>query len=309
MPEVVGVRFKKCGKIYNFKLNAIDAKRGMRVVVESDMGLSIGFIVIEKHSIEESEQQIKKILRIATDKDLETENNNRSLEEEAKSFCTEKVKSRKLPMKIIGTEATLDRKRIIFYFTADGRIDFRELVRDLASKFKTRIEMRQIGVRDEVKHIGAMGICGKEVCCRTFLTTFEPISIRMAKKQELVLNPGKLSGICGRLMCCLGYEIEQPEKKEEILQKETAEETIVLTDENMPLVSIPDTDQKTGDVHQQAVADESPRKDVPKPQPAVVQETQKSAENEKADHQKRKDKGKPFSRRKKFFKKKKTHKR
>ncbi|MCK5286634.1 MAG: stage 0 sporulation protein, partial [Thermodesulfovibrionia bacterium] len=158
MPDVVGIRFKQCGKIYNFEVNGINTEPGTQVVVESDMGMSLGVVVVGKHGIENPEKQLKKILRIATDEDLETDKNNSSLKEEAKAFCLEKVKSRNLPMKIVGTEATLDKKRLIFYFTADGRIDFRELVRDLASKFKTRIEMRQIGVRDEVKHLGAMGI-------------------------------------------------------------------------------------------------------------------------------------------------------
>lgn len=226
MPEVVGVRFKQCGKAYNFEVNGVAAKPGMRVVVESEMGLSLGIVISAKHDIEQPEQPLKKILRIATVQDMEADKNNRLLEEEAKTFCIEKVKNRNLPMRVVGTEATLDKKRLIFYFTAEGRIDFRELVRDLASKFRTRIEMRQIGVRDEVKLLGGIGICGREVCCRTFLTSFEPVSIRMAKKQELVLNPGKLSGICGRLMCCLGYEIDQLAKEVEDLSESTRTETL-----------------------------------------------------------------------------------
>jgi cell fate regulator YaaT (PSP1 superfamily) len=310
MPGVVGVRFRKCGKIYKFEVNGIDAKPGTQVVVESEMGLSIGEVVFELGDARETEEQLKKVIRIATEEDLETRRNNQSLGEEAKSFCIEKVKSRNLPMKIVGTEATLDRKRLIFYFTADGRIDFRELVRDLAAKFRTRIEMRQIGVRDEVKHLGAMGICGREVCCRTFLTTFEPISIRMAKKQELVLNPGKLSGICGRLMCCLGYEIEQEEKKgeEEIIVEEAAEETVVITDETVV------NDQTEKETQTETI--NQPSEDVPEVKKDLEIPTQpetpkhkhhKHKERHHRDKQKQREKGKPFSRRKKFFKKKKRH--
>ena len=207
--DVIGIRFKPAGKIYLFNIGEMAPEPGTWVVVESDMGLSVGLVVKAKHSIEKSEQPLKKVLRVASEKDLENNTRNRSFADEAKVFCIERVKTRKLPMKIISTETTLDKKRLIFYFTADGRIDFRELVRDLATKFRTRIEMRQIGVRDEVKLIGGIGSCGRDACCRVFLTSFEPVSIRMAKKQELSINQSKLSGICGRLMCCLGYEYEE----------------------------------------------------------------------------------------------------
>ncbi|MEW6570564.1 MAG: regulatory iron-sulfur-containing complex subunit RicT [Nitrospirota bacterium] len=206
MPEVIGVRFKDCGKIFDFDINGIDISTGDKVVVESDLGLTIGDVVIERRAVENPEQNLKKILRKATEEDMQQRLENIKLEEEAKNNCMERIMARGLPMKLISTEVTLDRKRIIFYFTAEKRIDFRELVKDLAAKFKTRIEMRQIGVRDGAKMIGSLGICGMEICCRKFLTSFEPISIKMAKKQELVLNTGKLSGICGRLMCCLGFE-------------------------------------------------------------------------------------------------------
>ncbi len=209
MPEVVGIRFKSCGKIYDFEANGSgeELKRGDRVVVESELGLSIGNVVIEKHIIENPAKELRKILRKATDEDLKQKTDNVAFEKEARDYCLERIMARGLPMKLVATEATLDKKRIIFYFTADGRIDFREIVKDLAAKFKTRIEMRQIGVRDEAKIVGGFGLCGRELCCKTFLTSFEPISIKMAKQQELVLNMSKLSGICGRLMCCLGYEI------------------------------------------------------------------------------------------------------
>lgn len=206
MPEVVGVRFKPCGKIYDFEVDGVDVQRGDKVVVESELGLYVGSIVKDRHTVEGQERKLQKIIRKATEEDLLQQEENKKLEEEAKENCIERIMARGLPMKLISTEATLDRKRIIFYFTAEKRIDFRELVKDLAAKFRTRIEMRQIGVRDSAKIIGSLGICGRELCCKRFLTMFEPISIKMAKKQELVLNTGKLSGACGRLMCCLGFE-------------------------------------------------------------------------------------------------------
>lgn len=210
MPEVVGIRFKRCGKIYDFEIEDLEIESGDSVVVESDLGLSIGHVVVERHPFAgETKDQLKKVLRKASDEDLKHKKDNEDLENEARAYCLERIMARGLPMKLICTEATLDRKRIIFYFAAEGRIDFRELVKDLAAKFKTRIEMRQIGVRDEAKMLGGIGICGLELCCKRFLTTFEPISIRMAKSQELVLNANKLSGVCGRLMCCLSYEYSE----------------------------------------------------------------------------------------------------
>jgi cell fate regulator YaaT (PSP1 superfamily) len=315
MPKVVGVRFKPCGKIYNFEVNGVAAKLGMRVVVESEMGLSLGVVASAKHDIEQPEQPLKKVLRIATVQDIETDKNNRLLEEEAKTFCIEKVKNRNLPMRVVGTEATLDKKRLIFYFTAEGRIDFRELVRDLASKFRTRIEMRQIGVRDEVKLLGGIGICGKEVCCKTFLTSFEPVSIRMAKKQELVLNPGKLSGICGRLMCCLGYEIDQLAKevedltlREEVISLENevesvehvvvSEESILDEDlsestrtETLPILLPPPPDKS--EVRSEPVVD------------STLREESKFRDEQRKTFSDKPDRGKPFSKRKKFWRKKK----
>lgn len=208
MPEVVGIRFKRCGKIYNFEVDGIDIKQGDSVVVESEFGVGIGRVVVERHFVDSPARELKKVLRLVTDEDIKAVEENKKLEKEARDFCLERVTARGLQMKIAGVEAALDRKRIVFYFTADGRIDFRELVKDLAARFKTRIEMRQIGVRDEAKLIGGLGICGRQLCCDTFLTSFEPVSIKMAKKQELVLNVGKISGLCGRLMCCLRYEYD-----------------------------------------------------------------------------------------------------
>ena len=208
MPEAVGIKFKRCGKVYDFEINAIEVKKGDAVVVESDFGLSIGTVVTGRHDAGTSERELKKIMRLATDEDFRARDENRRLEQDACTFCSERIMARGLPMKLVGSESTLDRKRVVFYFTADGRIDFRELVKDLAARFKTRIEMRQIGVRDEAKLVGGVGICGRELCCNTFLSSFDPVSIKMAKRQELVLNVGKLSGLCSRLMCCLRYEYE-----------------------------------------------------------------------------------------------------
>lgn len=213
MSDKVGVRFRTCGKIYYFSDNELNVSQGDCVVVESSFGMTIGRVVTEKLHVEGEERELKKIIRKATDDDLCCKQKNVDLEKEARAFCLERIKARGLQMKLVCTEATLDKKRVIFYFTADGRIDFRELVKDLASKFKTRIEMRQIGVRDETKLIGGLGICGREVCCNTFLTGFAPISIKMAKKQELVLNTSKLSGLCGRLMCCLNYEFDEDDER------------------------------------------------------------------------------------------------
>ena len=209
--SVVGVRFRSCGKVYTFEVGDLEVSPGTKVVVDSKMGLSLGNVVTSKHLMERKGEPLKKVLRIANEQDFETTKNNRSFEDEARAFCVEKVKGLNMPMKIVTTETTLDKKRIVFYFTADGRIDFRELVRDLAGKFKTRIEMRQIGVRDEVKLLGGIGCCGRQACCSLFLTAFEPVTIRMAKQQDLSINQSKLSGICGRLMCCLGYEYKNGE--------------------------------------------------------------------------------------------------
>jgi cell fate regulator YaaT (PSP1 superfamily) len=209
MPNVIGIRFKSCGKIYDFEVNGLEITKGDRVIVESEFGLSIGQVITGPRSYEDPQKDLKKVLRIATEEDLRQKQDNENFQRDARSFCLERIMARGLPMKLVCSEVTLDRKRIVFYFTADGRIDFRELVKDLAAKFKTRIEMRQIGVRDKAKMVGGLGLCGKELCCKLFLTSFEPISIKMAKQQELVLNTGKLSGICGRLMCCLGYEYNE----------------------------------------------------------------------------------------------------
>ena len=234
MPDIVGIRFKSCGKVYDFDAGDLALRRGDKVVIESEFGLSIGAVVEPPHAVGSSPKELKKVLRLVTDDDLRQKTANEKFENEAKSFCYERIMARGLPMKLVRAEATLDKKRVVFYFTADGRIDFRELVKDLAARFKTRIEMRQIGVRDKAKLVGGFGLCGKELCCKVFLTTFEPISIKMAKQQDLTLNTGKLSGSCGRLMCCLGYEyhdgssVQETKEEREELVSERQDETVDL---------------------------------------------------------------------------------
>jgi cell fate regulator YaaT (PSP1 superfamily) len=255
MPNVVGIRFKSCGKIYDFELNGLEVRKGDRVIIESEFGLSIGNVAEDTHFVENPAKELKKVLRLANAEDLQQRQENEKFEREAKGFCYERIMARGLPMKLVCSEVALDRKRIVFYFTADGRIDFRELVKDLAAKFKTRIEMRQIGVRDKAKLVGGLGICGKELCCRLFLTSFEPISIKMAKQQDLTLNTGKLSGTCGRLMCCLGYEYDENDtaagyKKAMGRVRATAKSEVIEADENLldalsPDVACCPTAQKT----------------------------------------------------------------
>lgn len=208
MVTVVGVRFKKAGKIYYFSPDNLDIKKNNNVIVETARGVEFGECVIGPKEIEESEivSPLKNVLRIATEEDIERHNDNKSKEKEAFEICTQKIQQHNLKMKLIDVEYTFDNNKVIFYFTADGRVDFRELVKDLASIFRTRIELRQIGVRDEAKMIGGLGPCGRTMCCSTFLGDFAPVSIKMAKEQNLSLNPTKISGICGRLMCCLNYE-------------------------------------------------------------------------------------------------------
>lgn len=228
MPNIVGVRFKPCGKIYDFEVDGLEIGKGDCVVVESDLGVNLGIVITDRREVVDSDKKLKKIIRKATPDDFLQKEENKALEAEAREFCLERIMARGLPMKLIATEATLDKRRIIFYFTAEKRIDFRELVKDLASRFRTRIEMRQIGVRDSARIVGFLGICGRELCCKTFLTSFEPISIKMAKKQELVLNTNKLSGACGRLMCCLGYEYSEAPPEEPAF---TESETIAITED------------------------------------------------------------------------------
>jgi cell fate regulator YaaT (PSP1 superfamily) len=208
MIEVVGIRFKSVGKIYYFDPGTFTLPVDTFVIVETARGLELGQVVLGLRKVpkEEVVLPLKKVLRIATPGDLEKEQANQAKEEKAKEICLEKIAEHGLPMKLVEVEYTFDASKVIFYFTAEGRVDFRELVKDLASIFRTRIELRQIGVRDEAKMLGGLGSCGRELCCASFLGDFEPVSIKMAKEQNLSLNPTKISGICGRLMCCLNYE-------------------------------------------------------------------------------------------------------
>lgn len=208
MQTVVGVRFKRAGKIYYFSPGTFDIQKNDDVIVETARGIEFGTAVIGPREVPDSDVvlPLKEVLRKATESDKNKVEENNRKEKEAFGICEEKIQAHGLPMKLVQVEYTFDVNKIIFYFTADGRIDFRELVKDLAAVFRTRIELRQIGVRDEAKLMGGIGCCGRPLCCNTFLGEFEPVSIRMAKEQNLSLNPTKISGICGRLMCCLKYE-------------------------------------------------------------------------------------------------------
>ncbi|RWZ50146.1 stage 0 sporulation protein [Halobacillus fulvus] len=218
MIEVVGVRFKQAGKVYYFDPGELKMTTEDYVIVETVRGIEFGKVVIANKSVDEEDVvlPLKKVIRMADDKDKVTVDENRDNASEAYHICEKKIREHKLDMNLVDVEYTFDRNKVIFYFTADGRVDFRTLVKDLASVFKTRIELRQIGVRDEAKMLGGIGPCGRMLCCSTFLGDFEPVSIKMAKDQNLSLNPAKISGLCGRLMCCLKYENDDYEtaKKE-----------------------------------------------------------------------------------------------
>jgi cell fate regulator YaaT (PSP1 superfamily) len=210
MVKVVGVRFKKAGKIYYFDPDDLDIEINSNVIVETARGIEFGKVVISNREIAESEvvAPLKKVIRVATEEDKVHAEENERREKEAFDICLQKISAHNLDMKLIDVEYTFDNNKVLFYFTAEGRVDFRELVKDLAAVFKTRIELRQIGVRDESKMMGGIGICGRALCCKSFLGEFQPVSIKMAKEQGLSLNPTKISGTCGRLMCCLKYEQE-----------------------------------------------------------------------------------------------------
>ncbi|MBQ1687665.1 MAG: stage 0 sporulation family protein [Lachnospiraceae bacterium] len=214
MVTVIGVRFRKAGKIYYFNPGKYKVKKGQHVIVETVRGVEFGSVVLGPKKIEDEQlmQPLKTVIRIANANDYKIEEQNREKEKRAYKICQEKIQKHQLAMKLVETEYTFDNNKILFYFTADGRIDFRELVKDLAAVFKTRIELRQIGVRDETKLLGGIGICGRPLCCNTYLTEFIPVSIKMAKEQNLSLNPTKISGVCGRLMCCLKNEEEAYEE-------------------------------------------------------------------------------------------------
>lgn len=232
MVNVIGVRFRKAGKIYYFDPAGYDIKPGDNVIVETARGIEYGHVVLGPRDVEDDKiiQPLKPVIRQATEEDNAIEKRNKEKEKEAFQICLEKIKKHGLEMKLIDSEYTFDNNKVLFYFTADGRIDFRELVKDLASVFKTRIELRQIGVRDETKIVGGIGICGRPLCCHTHLSEFAPVSIKMAKEQNLSLNPTKISGVCGRLMCCLKNE---EEAYEELNSKLPGVGDVVTTKDNL----------------------------------------------------------------------------
>lgn len=228
MIEIVGVKFKKAGKVYYFDPGENKLSEGMQVVVETARGVEIGDVAIPNKMTDDKNvvSPLKPVIRIATEKDKKQAAENEKKEKEAFNICLEKIAKHKLDMKLVEVEYTFDQNKILFYFTADGRVDFRELVKDLASVFRTRIELRQIGVRDEAKMLGGLGICGRKLCCASHLGGFEPVSIKMAKEQSLSLNPTKISGTCSRLMCCLKYE---QEAYEDLLKTTPAVGSLVKT--------------------------------------------------------------------------------
>lgn len=244
METIIGVRFQRAGKIYHFSPGKLTIEKGQHVIVETARGMECGLVVIGPREIEHTVdgQPPKVVQRIANAHDLQRVEDNRKHEKEAYGICVKKIREHGLPMKLVNVKYTFDLNKIIFYFTADGRIDFRDLVKDLASVFRTRIELRQIGVRDEAKVMGGIGCCGRPLCCATFLGDFEPVSIRMAKEQNLSLNPTKISGICGRLMCCLKYEndcyCEQCPQKQKRVQPPQQGSRVVTMDGEGKVISI-----------------------------------------------------------------------
>ena len=221
MKNIIGIRFKKLGKIYFFNPKGLKVKKGDKVIVETTQGEELAEVLIPNRYVEDEKiiAPLKKVVRIANNRDIKRYDECRKIEKEAFDICKQKIKEHKLNMTLTEVECKFDNSKVIFYFTADGRIDFRDLVKDLAAIYRTRIEMRQIGVRDEVRRIGGNGVCGRELCCCTFLSDFEAVSIKMAKEQSASLNPSKISGNCGRLMCCLKYEQEVYEDKIKKLPK------------------------------------------------------------------------------------------
>lgn len=254
MVEIIGIRFKKSGKVYYFAPQGQKFNVNEFAVVETARGVEIGTVVLANRMVAEETivAPLKPVMRKATEHDLKTDEENTQKEKEAFSVCEKKIKEHNLDMNLVDVEYTFDRSKVLFYFTADGRIDFRELVKSLASVFHVRIELRQIGVRDETKLIGGIGICGREVCCRKFLGDFQPVSIKMAKDQNLSLNPLKISGICGRLMCCLKYE---QDTYEELLRYFPKVEAIVSTQDGKGTVM--DSNVLLGEIKVRLDKDES----------------------------------------------------
>ena len=238
MVQIVGVRFRNTGKSYYFDPKDLELRVDDRVIVETARGIEMGTVTLPPMEMEEAKVKmpLREIIRVANDRDMEQEESNREKEKDAYRICREKIREHGLAMKLVQAEYTFDRNKLLFYFTADGRVDFRGLVRDLAGIFRTRIELRQIGVRDETRILGGIGVCGRELCCKQFLTSFSPVSIKMAKEQNLSLNPSKISGTCGRLMCCLSNEEETYEylnsmmpKKNEWVETPTGERGTVVS--------------------------------------------------------------------------------
>lgn len=236
MVEIVVVKFKKSGKLYYFDPAGLKIPRGSYVVVETARGVELGVVTSSNKAVNDESivSPLKPVLRLATQKDLDIAKSNEEKEKEAYKICLEKISARKLDMKLVDVEYTFDQSKILFYFTSEGRVDFRELVKDLASVFRVRIELRQIGVRDEAKMLGGLGICGRKLCCSSHLGGFEPVSIKMAKEQNLSLNPTKISGTCSRLMCCLKYE---QEAYEDLLKTTPSVGSYVKTPEGKGVVS------------------------------------------------------------------------
>jgi len=287
--RVISIQFGYAGKLYDFTCGALQLHPGDRVIVETEKGRGIGAVVREPRDVPDGElpEGMKQIIRSATQEDLESADRNTTREKDARAYCLKKIIERGLDMKLIRVEYLFDGSKAIFYFTADGRIDFRELVKDLAYAFHTRIEMRQVGVRDEAKMVGGIGICGRELCCSSFLREFEPVSVKMAKEQNLALNPIKISGQCGRLLCCLGYEFETYSTLKKSLPKcgryiqcgevcgEVVKQNVltgtvtVRTEERREVIVRGD------EIHLDQVM-EKPKKPAPKEQPEAAQPPQKN---------------------------------
>jgi len=265
LKNIVGVRFKEKGKTYTFDATDVELNKGDKTIVNTENGLAIGVVVAEVMPLPEDKlpDNLKKAIRKATDDDLKVEEGNIGVEKEGFAFCAERIKERDLPMKLVDVERLFDKTKMIFYFIAENRVDFRELVKDLVQKFRTRIELRQIWVRSEARITGGMGICGRELCCSSFLNNFAPVSIKMAKEQSMLLNPEKISGLCGRLMCCLAFEYDDyarvkksipkcgktvytPEGRGKVIRQNVLEEKVVvrLEEEREIEVSVHDIMEK-----------------------------------------------------------------
>jgi cell fate regulator YaaT (PSP1 superfamily) len=265
LKNIVGVRFKEKGKTYTFDATDVELNKGDKTIVNTENGCAIGVVMTEVMRLPEDKlpDDLKKVIRKATGDDLKVEEGNIGVEKEAFAFCAERIKERELPMKLVDVERLFDKTKMIFYFIAENRVDFRELVKDLVQKFRTRIELRQIWVRSEARITGGMGICGRELCCSSFLNNFAPVSIKMAKEQSMLLNPEKISGLCGRLMCCLAFEYDDyarvkksipkcgktvytPEGRGKVIRQNVLEEKVVvrLEEEREIEVSVHDIMEK-----------------------------------------------------------------